>query len=111
MDNRNIFSNDSSPFGANNDILIICDHSSNDLKGLKGTRLEEDKYRSQDAYDINAADFAGALSERFECMAVLTSFSKLIIDPSLPMCSQTLVPNFYSKEKEQVEILSDNEHL
>ena len=36
MDNRNIFNRDN--FGANNDVLIICDHASDDLKGLKGTR-------------------------------------------------------------------------
>ena len=86
MDNRNIFGS-SSAIGANNDVLIVCDHSSNDLKGLKGTRQEEDKVRSQDAYDVNAADLACALSERLECMAVMTSFSKLIIDPSLPICN------------------------
>ena len=37
MDNRDIFTKDTD---TNNDVLIVCDHTVNDLKFLKGTQNE-----------------------------------------------------------------------
>jgi predicted N-formylglutamate amidohydrolase len=46
-------------------------------------------------YDPGAADIASALSERLECMAILTNFSKTIIDPSQSILSKNLIPIIY----------------
>lgn len=40
MDNRDVFTQSSIP---NNDVLIICDHATNDLKGLKIEKEEAEK--------------------------------------------------------------------
>ena len=84
LDNRDVFTDRSVP---NNDILIICDHASNDLKGFKIEKEESHKLNGQESFDRGAADLASALSERLECMAVMTNFSKLIIDPSVDICN------------------------
>jgi predicted N-formylglutamate amidohydrolase len=84
MDNRDVFGINPSP---NNDILIVCDHATNDLKFIKPLDSEETAIRSNQAFDPGAADIACELSERLKCMSVFTNFSKLIIDPSVGICS------------------------
>ena len=97
MDNRNIFDRNVTP---NNDVLIVCDHASEDLKFLKTLEKEDGLIRSNEGLDVGAADMACALSERLECMSVLTNFSKLIIDPSVPISNQHLVKQFYHQLQE-----------
>ena len=100
MDNRNVYKAELKP---NNSILIICDHASNDLKFIKPLDSEEPLIRTNEGYDWGAADLACMLSESLQCMAVLTSFSKLIIDPSLPMCNHHLVRQFYQQLDEETK--------
>ena len=54
--------------------------------------------RSHEAYDSGAADLASSLSERLECVGVLTNFSKLVIDPSLSIINQELIRTQYKSE-------------
>jgi predicted N-formylglutamate amidohydrolase len=55
------------------------------LKGIKATEAEQGLQRSVEAFDAGAGDLASSLSERLECMGILANFSKLIIDPALPI--------------------------
>ena len=43
---------------ANNRLLVICEHGSNDLKGFKATLQEESLLRSNDGFDPGAAELA-----------------------------------------------------
>ena len=78
----------------------MCDFASNDIKGTKPDKLEESILRSQEAYDKFSADIASELSERLECMCILTAFSKLLINPALPLSHQDLVKMFYQDSAE-----------
>lgn len=51
---------------------------------MKVLDYEEELIRSQEYFDIGAADVAYSLTEQFRCMAVLGNFSKLLVDPSKP---------------------------
>lgn len=70
MDNRDVFSKPDLP---NNDLLLICDHASNDIKGFLPAGREEGLVRSNEGVDSGAADLTIALSERLECMAVFSA--------------------------------------
>jgi len=64
MDNRDVFG----CFGAkpmpNNDVLVVCDHATNDLKFIKPLDSEDQMVRSHSAFDPGAADLSCELSER-----------------------------------------------
>lgn len=88
----------------NNDVLIICDHAVNDLKFMKVTDPEQGLIRSFEAYDQGSADLASSLSERLECLGVFANFSKIVIDPSLPICNLELVRTHYKSEDLPISI-------
>jgi predicted N-formylglutamate amidohydrolase len=88
VDNRNI-GTDTTP---NNQILITCDHASRDLKMLQVTDQERPLTLANDAFDPGAADFTNYVSEKTETMSVMTGFSRLIVDPSVPLISNDLIP-------------------
>jgi predicted N-formylglutamate amidohydrolase len=75
--------------------LITCDHASNDLKYLTLKDYEEELVRSQEYFDIGAADFTHALSERIKCLAVLSNFTKVYIDPAKPLVDSQLIRTYY----------------
>lgn len=72
--------------------LVICDHASNaippelDHLGLPPAELER-----HIAYDIGAAFATRRLAQRLGCSAVLSSFSRLLIDPNRGLDDPTLV--------------------
>jgi predicted N-formylglutamate amidohydrolase len=80
-------------------VLIVCDHAVSDLKFMKATDPEQGLLRSFEAFDAGAGDLASSLSERLECLGVLTNFGKLVIDPSLPITSQDLIRTEYLSEE------------
>lgn len=84
FDNRDVWGQ-----APNNDVIVLCDHASPELKGFKFEKDETDKL--SETYDAGAGDFAVKLAERLDCLAVCSNFSKVIIDPSLPLCSPHLV--------------------
>jgi predicted N-formylglutamate amidohydrolase len=68
---------------ANAGVLVLCDHASNampveyDNLGMARNQLER-----HIAYDIGARTLSLALAERLACPAVLSRFSRLLIDPN-----------------------------
>ncbi len=72
--------------------LVICDHASNAMPpelamlGLPAEALER-----HIAYDIGAAWAARRLAARLGCPAVLSTFSRLLIDPNRGLDDPTLV--------------------
>ncbi len=64
-------------------LLILVDHASNLIPSeYGGLGLPEAELRRHIAYDIGAAPLARELSERLNAPAILTRFSRLIIDPN-----------------------------
>ena len=85
----------------NNRVLITCDHASNDIKFIKPLAYEEELIRSQEYFDIGAADLAYSLSEKQRCMAVMSNYSKLLIDPSKHVVDEQLIRNYYKWSKNE----------
>jgi predicted N-formylglutamate amidohydrolase len=75
--------------------LIICDHASNvippdyETLGLPGEALER-----HIAYDIGAADVTRALAGILGAPAVLSTYSRLVIDPNRGLDDPTLVMRY-----------------
>src|SRR5918995_3058011 len=72
--------------------LILCDHASNSVPpDLGGLDLPEAEFRRHIAYDIGAAAVTRSLARRLGAPAILTRFSRLIIDPNRGRDDPTLV--------------------
>eukprot|EP00347_Sterkiella_histriomuscorum_P020473 403337669 len=85
----------------NNKLIILCDHASNDVKYSKLEPHEEELMRSNEAFDVGAAEIAGELSERTKCLSVYSNFSKLLIDQTKPLISQDLIREYYKLMDEE----------
>ena len=73
-------------------LLILCDHAENSLPeryGLLGLR-PEDLHRHI-AYDMGAAGVAVRLAEMLGAPALLSCFSRLLIDPNRGLDDPTLI--------------------
>lgn len=90
MDNRDI-----SQGRPNNKVLITCEHASNDIKYTKLHDYESEFVRSQEYFDIGAADLTYAISEQLRCLSVLGNYSKLFIDPAKPLVDWDLIRPHY----------------
>ena len=53
---------------------------------------------TNESYDPGAAELASAIAERIQCLAVSPNFSKLLIDPSLPIQSHNIVKLAFNSE-------------
>ena len=74
------------------DVLFICDHASNQVPGEYGDLgLPQAQFARHIAWDIGAAAATRRLAERFHAPAVLTCFSRLLIDPNRGADDPTLV--------------------
>ena len=74
------------------DLLLICDHASNALPEDYGTLgLPPAQLQRHIGYDIGAADVTRRLAALLNCPAVLTTFSRLLIDPNRGADDPTLV--------------------
>jgi predicted N-formylglutamate amidohydrolase len=72
--------------------LILCDHASNTVPpDLGDLGLPEVEFQRHIAYDIGAAAVTRALARRLGAPAILTRFSRLIIDPNRGRDDPTLV--------------------
>ncbi len=72
--------------------LVLCDHASNAIPPEFGTLgLAADQLERHIAYDIGAAWLSRRLAARLHCPALLTSFSRLLIDPNRGLDDPTLV--------------------
>lgn len=73
-------------------VLFLCDHASNALPPAYGTLgLPEAQLARHIGYDIGAAWLTRRLARRFGAPAVLTTFSRLLIDPNRGAEDPTLV--------------------
>lgn len=77
-------------------VLFICDHASNALPPEYGDLGLPAAQRARHiAWDIGAADMTARLAARFGAPAVLSSFSRILIDPNRGEDDPTLVRRLY----------------
>jgi predicted N-formylglutamate amidohydrolase len=80
------------PGRADAGLVILCDHAGNALPPDYGTLgLPTAQLARHIAYDIGAAAIARALSQRLDVPALLTRFSRLLIDPNRGCDDPTLI--------------------
>jgi predicted N-formylglutamate amidohydrolase len=73
-------------------LLFLCDHASNRLPAAYGTLgLPPRELDRHIAFDIGAAALTRRLASRFAAPALLTTFSRLLIDPNRGADDPTLV--------------------
>lgn len=77
--------------------LVTCDHASNLVPpDLGGTLcLPAADMARHIAYDIGAAGVSRALAEALDCPAILSDFSRLVIDPNRGELDPTLLMRLY----------------
>lgn len=72
--------------------LALCDHASNAIPPeLQGLGLPASELARHIAYDIGAAWLTRRLAARLGCPALLSNFSRLLIDPNRGLDDPTLV--------------------
>jgi predicted N-formylglutamate amidohydrolase len=89
--------------------LVTCDHASNRVPdwvnggdlGIAGADMAR-----HIAWDVGAAGLARALAERLDSPAILSDFSRLVIDPNRGEDDPTLVMRLYDGT-----IIPANRHL
>jgi predicted N-formylglutamate amidohydrolase len=73
-------------------LILLCDHASNRIpEEYGGLGLEASQFERHIAYDIGAAALTRALAHRLGATAVLSCFSRLLIDPNRGMDDPTLI--------------------
>lgn len=73
-------------------LLLLCDHASNALPPAYGSLgLPESQLARHIGWDIGAADVTRALAAHFNAPALLTRYSRLLIDPNRGADDPTLV--------------------
>ncbi|WP_052710039.1 N-formylglutamate amidohydrolase [Azospirillum thiophilum] len=74
-------------------LLLVCDHASRAIpKRLGDLGLPEEQLCRHIAYDIGAAELTRRLAARFGATAVLSGFSRLVIDPNRALDDPTAIP-------------------
>ena len=64
-------------------IVILCDHARNRVPETYGSLgLPSTEFERHIAYDIGAEAITRGLAERLKCPAVLSNFSRLLINPN-----------------------------
>src|ERR1700691_3103485 len=75
--------------------LIVCDHASNAIPPDYGTLgLPREALERHIAYDIGAAEVTRTLAGMLGAPAVLSTFSRLVIDPNRGLDDPTLVMRY-----------------
>ena len=78
--------------------LITCDHATNrvpDWVGGGSLGIAPEDMARHIAYDVGAAGLTRALADRLGAPAILTDFSRLVIDPNRGEDDPTLVMKLY----------------
>ncbi|MBP2311050.1 N-formylglutamate amidohydrolase [Azospirillum soli] len=74
-------------------LLLVCDHATRAIpKALDQLGLTEEQLCRHIAYDIGAAELTKRLAERFGATAVLSGYSRLVIDPNRALDDPTAIP-------------------
>jgi predicted N-formylglutamate amidohydrolase len=80
------------PGNAGRGLVLLCDHASNDIPADYGTLgLDPAQLKRHIAYDIGAAGVTQRLARRLDAPAVLSRFSRLLIDPNRGDDDPTLI--------------------
>jgi predicted N-formylglutamate amidohydrolase len=80
------------PGRADAGLIILCDHAANALPAGYGTLgLPEAQLKRHIAYDIGAAEVTRRLNQALGAPAVLTRYSRLLIDPNRGADDPTLI--------------------
>ena len=75
-----------------NPLLLLCDHASNDLPAEYGSLgLAPSQFARHIAYDIGAREVTLGVAKRLGATAVLSRFSRLLIDPNRGQDDPTLI--------------------
>jgi len=78
--------------GGNLGLLLICDHASSALPPRYGSLgLAAGEFERHIAYDIGAREVTLALAAKLDCPAVLSRYSRLLIDPNRGLDDPTLI--------------------
>jgi predicted N-formylglutamate amidohydrolase len=73
-------------------VILLCDHASNAVPpDLGDLGVPPDQFQRHIAYDIGAATVTRGLARRLDAPALLTTFSRLVIDPNRGRDDPTLV--------------------
>ncbi|MBA5777317.1 N-formylglutamate amidohydrolase [Stappia sp. F7233] len=73
-------------------LILICDHASNAMPSDYGDLgLPQSEFERHIGYDIGVRDLTLLLAERFDAPAVMTTYSRLLIDPNRGEDDPTLV--------------------
>jgi predicted N-formylglutamate amidohydrolase len=73
-------------------VLFLCDHASNRLPERYGSLgLAPEQFHRHIAYDIGARELTLGLARHFNAPALLTRFSRLLIDPNRGLDDPTLI--------------------
>ena len=73
-------------------LILLCDHASSRLPEKYGTLgLDPAQFERHIAYDIGAEALTRGLAEKLGVPAVMTSFSRLLIDPNRGVDDPTLI--------------------
>lgn len=82
--------------GAVRDLVLVCDHASNNVPPEIGSLgLSEEDMRRHIAWDVGARGVTLGLARRLGAEAVLSTFSRLVIDPNRGEDDPTLVMKLY----------------
>ena len=74
-------------------VLLICDHATRFIpRALASLGLDEACLTRHIAWDIGIAEVTRALAERLDAPALMTHFSRLIVDPNRQPDNPTLIP-------------------
>jgi predicted N-formylglutamate amidohydrolase len=74
-------------------LLLICDHATRFIpRALKGLGLDEAALTRHIAWDIGIAEVTRQLARRLDAPALLSHFSRLIVDPNRQLDNPTLMP-------------------
>jgi predicted N-formylglutamate amidohydrolase len=84
----------------NNNVIITCEHASNETHQFKFPRNQEEWLNTHWGYDIGAKEMGLELSEMSNTLSVYSNFSRLIIDPNRTLLSNTLIRKFVEKNVE-----------
>lgn len=73
-------------------LLLLCDHATNFLpRAFKSLGLDEAQLARHIAWDIGIAEVTRDMARRLDAPAVMTHFSRLIVDPNRPLDDPTLI--------------------
>jgi predicted N-formylglutamate amidohydrolase len=74
-------------------LLLLCDHATNFLpRAFRSLGLDQAQLARHIAWDIGVAEVTRELARRLDAPAILSHFSRLIVDPNRPLDDPTLIP-------------------